>query len=131
MTAYVLTEEAEADLRGIMRYTRKTRGAEQVRPYTGLLEQGMARLAAGQGRFRDMSEIHAALHMARCEHPYVFCLPRDDKPALVVAILHERMDLMVRLSGRCGRPWPRAHSHSVVAGGLSPLAMRREGQRPR
>jgi toxin ParE1/3/4 len=30
----------------------------------------------------------------------VFRLPRADKPALIVAILHERMDLLVRLTGR-------------------------------
>jgi plasmid stabilization system protein ParE len=38
--------------------------------------------------------------MARCEHHYIFCLSRDDAPALVVAIFHERMDLMVRLTDR-------------------------------
>nr|WP_246698175.1 hypothetical protein [Rhizobium sp. BK275] len=30
----------------------------------------------------------------------VFCLLREDAPALIVAILHERMDLMTRLAGR-------------------------------
>jgi plasmid stabilization system protein ParE len=38
--------------------------------------------------------------MARCEHHYIFCLPRSDAPALVVAIFHEKMDLMTRLAGR-------------------------------
>jgi len=40
------------------------------------------------------------LRMVRCEHHYIFCLPRDDAPALVVAIFHERMDLMARLADR-------------------------------
>jgi hypothetical protein len=66
----------------------------------GLLEQGITRLVAGDGRFKDLSEIHPALRMAQCEHHYVFCLPRLDRPALIVAILHERMDLIVRLAGR-------------------------------
>ena len=34
------------------------------------------------------------------KHHYVFCLPHGSAPALVVAIFHERMDLMVRLSER-------------------------------
>jgi len=38
--------------------------------------------------------------MAHFEHHYVFCLPREDGPALVVAIFHERMDLMTRLADR-------------------------------
>ena len=69
-------------------------------PYIAKLEQGIARLAAGEGPFKDMSELFPALRMARCEHHYVFCLPRAGEPALVVAILHERMDLMTRLADR-------------------------------
>jgi hypothetical protein len=50
--------------------------------------------------FKDMSAIYPALRMARCQHHYVFCLPQEDAPALIVAILHERMDLMKRLADR-------------------------------
>ncbi|WP_410171159.1 type II toxin-antitoxin system RelE/ParE family toxin [Brucella intermedia] len=56
MTAYVLTTEAEADLRNVIRYTRKQWGAAQVRHYIARLEQGIASLAPRQGYFRDMSE---------------------------------------------------------------------------
>ena len=100
MTDYVLTEAAEADLRGIIRHTRKQWGSAQVRRYVAQLEKGIESLAAGEGAFRDMSAIHPALRMARCGHHYVFCLPRDAAPALVVAILHERMDVMLRLADR-------------------------------
>ncbi len=97
---YVLTDAAEADLRGIIRYTRKRWGAVQVRRYIGDLEAGIVRLVAGEGIFKDMSALYPALRMARCGHHYVFCLPREDAPALIVAILHERMDLMTRLADR-------------------------------
>ncbi|EGB2808540.1 type II toxin-antitoxin system RelE/ParE family toxin [Salmonella enterica] len=100
MTAYILTTDAEADLRGIIRYTRKQWGAAQVRRYIARLEHGIAGLAAGRGSFRDMSELFPELRMMHCEHHYVFCLPRGGAPALVVAIFHERMDLMARLSER-------------------------------
>ena len=33
MSGYVLTNEAEADLRAIIRYTRKTWGTDRVRRY--------------------------------------------------------------------------------------------------
>lgn len=102
MTVYRLTAEAEADLRNVIRYTRKQWGSAQVRHYIAKLEQGIASLAAGQGNFRDMSELYPALRMAHCEHHYVFLLPRDPEPALVVAIFHERMDLMMRLADRLG-----------------------------
>ncbi|EGI16442.1 plasmid stabilization protein [Escherichia coli M605] len=100
MTAYILTTDAEADLRGIIRYTRKQWGTAQARRYIVRLEHAIAGLAAGRGPFKDMSELFPELRMMRCEHHYVFCLPRWSAPALVVAILHERMDLMVRLTER-------------------------------
>lgn len=100
MTAYLLTAQAEADLRGIIRYTRQQWGDAQVRRYIAKLEQGIASLAAGQGVFTDMDAIFPALRMAHCEQHYVFCLPRKGAPALIVAIFHERMDLMARLAGR-------------------------------
>ncbi|GAA3101168.1 hypothetical protein GCM10010520_53020 [Rhizobium viscosum] len=100
MRAYILTAEAESDLRSVIRYTRAQWGAAQVRRYVSALERGIANLAEGKGPFKDMSALHPALRMARCEHHYVFCLRREDAPALIVAIFHERMDLMQRLAGR-------------------------------
>ncbi|EOJ8974971.1 type II toxin-antitoxin system RelE/ParE family toxin [Escherichia coli] len=75
-------------------------GGAQVRRYIARLEHDIADLAAGRGSFRDMSELFPELRMIHCEHHYVFCLPRGSAPALVVAIFHERMDLMTRLSER-------------------------------
>ena len=100
MTNYVLTAEAESDLRDIVRYTRRQWGDAQVRRYMDSLEQGISSLAAGRGMFKDMSALFPALRMARYEHHYVFCLPREHAPALIVAIFHERMDLMARLTVR-------------------------------
>lgn len=97
---YILTAAAEADLRGIIRYTRKHWGEPQVRRYVAALESGMAHLSEHQGVYQDMSAIYPGLCMAHCEHHYLFCLSRQSAPALIVAILHERMDLMTRLSGR-------------------------------
>ena len=99
-TDYILTAGAEADLREIIRYTRKQWGDAQVRSYIAKLEGGIAHLAAGEGAFKDMTALYPALRMVRCEHHYIFCLPRDDAPSLVVAIFHERMDLMLRLADR-------------------------------
>lgn len=100
MTAYILTAEAESDLRSVIRYTRAQWSAAQVRRYVSTLERGIANLAEGKGPFKDMSALYPALRMARCEHHYIFCLLREDAAALIVAIFHERMDLMKRLAGR-------------------------------
>ncbi|MGV7197434.1 type II toxin-antitoxin system RelE/ParE family toxin [Xanthomonas axonopodis] len=100
MHGYVLTDAAEADLRGIIRYTSTRWGQAQVCRYIADLERGIARLAAGEGTFKDLSTLCPALRMSHCMHHYVFCLPREHAPSLIVAILHERMDLIMRLAGR-------------------------------
>jgi plasmid stabilization system protein ParE len=74
-------------------------GRAQVRAYMAKLEQGIARLAHGSGSHRDMSDMHPPYGWP-IEHHYVFCLLRDKDPPLIVAILHERMDLIQRLGDR-------------------------------
>ena len=101
---YILTDDAANDMRGLIRYTRKTWGAAQARRYADDLEKGIIRLAGDPARFRDMSELYPTLRMVRCEHHFVFCLPQDGAPALIVAILHERMDLIARLADRLNGP---------------------------
>lgn len=101
MTAgYVLLAAAEADLRAIVRYTRKQWRSEQARSYVTRLAQAIETIAAAQGPYRDMNALYPGLRMARCEHHYIFCLPREKAPALIVAIFHERMDLIARLGDR-------------------------------
>jgi len=97
---YVLTAAAEADIRGIVRYTRQQWGAAQVRAYMDKLERGIALLAAEQGTFKDLGALYPALRMSYCEHHHIFCLQRENAPPLIVAIFHERMNLMTRLADR-------------------------------
>ena len=103
MTApYVLTAAAEADVRSVVRYTRQQWGEAQVRTYMDKLERGIEQLVAGQGAVKDMDSLYPGLRMVHCERHYIFCLPRDSAPPLIIAIFHERMDLMVRLADRLG-----------------------------
>jgi len=97
---YILTDEAAADVRAIIRATRQRWGTAQMRRYMKKLETGIAKLASGQGVFKTLDVLHPGLRVAHCEHHYVFCLPREHAPALIVAIFHERMDLMQRLANR-------------------------------
>lgn len=97
---YVLSAAAETDLRDVIGYTRKRWGDAQARAYVGKLGACIAALAAGHARYRDVGDLYPGLRMLHCEHHYVFCLPRNPGPALIVAILHERMDIMGRVAGR-------------------------------
>ncbi len=88
---YVLTNAAASDLRENVRYTRKQWGRDQVLSYVDRLQRGIEQLVANLSIVgKDLSGIFPVLRMLHCEHHYIFCLPRDDAPALIVAILHER-----------------------------------------
>ena len=97
---YVLLPEAEADLRAIIHYTRAEWGDAQTRNYVAKLTRCIENIAGGGRTGKDLSDIHPGLRVFHCQHHYIFCLPRENAAALVVAILHERMDLMTRLADR-------------------------------
>jgi plasmid stabilization system protein ParE len=101
---YTLSKSAEADLRGIIDYTRLQWGNAQAQRYLAKLKHGLTRLADGQGPFKNMNAVFPLLRMARCERHYIFCVPREGAPAWVLGIFHERMDLMARLAERLGEP---------------------------
>jgi toxin ParE1/3/4 len=97
---YILTNEAENDLREIIRYTRRKHGEKQVRTYVAGLRHCAEALVKGEGNLRNLPEIHDRMRMVRCQHHYLFCIMRDTQPPMIVAILHERMDMLQRLGNR-------------------------------
>ena len=97
---YILTKGAEADLRDITRYTVAQWGADQCRTYIADLEEKAEAVALGQGVFKDMSDLMPGLRVATSGKHYIFCVPRPDAPAVILAILHERMDILARLKSR-------------------------------
>jgi plasmid stabilization system protein ParE len=100
MISYELSLDAEEDLHEVIRYTLRRWGADQVRNYTQEVERGMDALANGYGHYETLEDIHPALRVKHCQHHYLFGLMREGLPILVIAIFHERMDLMAQLKGR-------------------------------
>ncbi|CCW19491.1 plasmid stabilization protein [Sphingobium indicum BiD32] len=100
--AYILTATAADELRDIIAYTYTRWGDHQASAYSAKLLNCMNAVATGHGTFRDMQALHPSLRMIRCARHYIFCLMRENDPALIVALLHERMDLMTRLADRLG-----------------------------
>lgn len=99
--AYVLSNAAATDLREVVRYTQEQWGRDQALTYAGRLQRGIEQLATkGSVVGKDLSGIFPGLRVLHCEHHYLFCLLRDDAPMLVIAILHERMDLITRVANR-------------------------------
>jgi len=97
---YELSLAAEKDLHEIVRYTAKKWGGKQASDYAGFLKNGIAKLAKGEGAYKNIGELYPGLRTAHCKHNYIFCVVRPSAPALVVAILHERMDIIRRVQRR-------------------------------
>lgn len=98
--AYILTKAASADLLDIVRHTNEQWGEEQCRSYVAGLEKAAHRLALGEGHFKDLSFIYPSLRGIKSGSHFIFCLPRPKDTAVILAILHERMDLVARIKTR-------------------------------
>lgn len=97
---YVLAPGAEADIRGIARYSLEHWGERKARAYLAAIDTATAAVAQGRGAFARMDDVVPGLRVAASGRHRIFCLSRTDRPALVLAVLHERMDIVARLAAR-------------------------------
>jgi toxin ParE1/3/4 len=100
MPLYELAEAADADLLAVAHYTISTWGAEQVRRYESLLESHFKDIGRKKARTRVFLKHRPELLVSRIGHHYVFHLVRNGQCPLILAVLHESMDLMNRLRVR-------------------------------
>lgn len=100
MRSYTLTPDAENDLVAIATYTIATWGLEQAARYEAALESCFESLADGSARSKAPIAHRPELRVVRCEHHYVFVRLEEEAPPLILAVLHEKMDLMERLKDR-------------------------------
>jgi len=97
---FVYSREAQAELREIVRYTAQQWGAAQARAYARQIDEAANDLVTGLGVIKDWGTVLPGLRVRAAGSHLVFCVLRPGKPALVLAILHQRMDLMARLQRR-------------------------------
>ena len=97
---YVLSKSAVADLEDIIRYTNEHWGVSQCLSYIEELETAATALARGKIPFKDLRAIHPNLRMAKSGKHFIFCIQREAELPLILAILHERMDILARLKKR-------------------------------
>ncbi|MEQ1635247.1 MAG: type II toxin-antitoxin system RelE/ParE family toxin [Methylococcales bacterium] len=100
MQPYDLTPAAEEDIKEIARYTLKHWGKKQALHYATLLENRFLIIAGGTCLSRTFSERFAQIQVTRCEHHYIFYIHPDGKRPCIIAVLHERMDIVIRLKSR-------------------------------
>lgn len=100
MRPYVLTQSAEDDLKDIARYTLKQWGKKQSLRYANLLEVRFQEIAARTALTRSFSERYPQIQVTHCEHHFIFYIHPEGKRPCMIAVLHERMDMISRLQAR-------------------------------
>ncbi|MGR8981713.1 MAG: type II toxin-antitoxin system RelE/ParE family toxin [Gammaproteobacteria bacterium] len=100
MLLYELIPSAEEDLKDIARYTLKQWGTAQSLHYAGLLEKHFREIAARTAHSRTFSQRYPQVKVSRCEHHYIFYIHANEKPPRIIAVLHERMDMLAQLKHR-------------------------------
>lgn len=98
MQPYDLTLAAEEDLRGIWRYTYETWGFDQAETYFDWIEACCEAVGGKNAGSKTLEGLPDGVRIHRCEHHYIVWLD-EDRP-IIIAILHERMDILRRLKGR-------------------------------
>ena len=100
MRLYDLSQDAENDLREILRYTLKEWGREQVERYRQTLVQKLDSIARAETPARQFSENIPDVFVTKCEHHYIFYTIHNRSRPLIVALFHERQDIVARLTNR-------------------------------
>ena len=100
MPTYELTEAADSDIQAIARYTVATWGIEQARRYEAMLERHFQVIGREEARTREFLKHRPELRVSRIKYHYVFHLVREKQYPLILAVLHQNMDLMNRLRHR-------------------------------
>ena len=98
MALYTFTRSAKEDLLGIWLYTRETWGEAQADRYQDDLHRCCEQIANANVRANPVPGIDGA-NAFRCRHHYIFFVERRET-IIIIAVLHERMDLIERLRDR-------------------------------
>ncbi|NOQ34358.1 MAG: type II toxin-antitoxin system RelE/ParE family toxin [Methylococcaceae bacterium] len=91
MSLFQLTRKAEADLKGIGRYTQKTRGRKQRNVYLSGLDKCFHLLADEPDLGLCCDEVKQGYRKFYKSRHVIFYRKVDDKIE-IVRVLHERMD---------------------------------------
>ena len=102
MVLYERSHEALADWEELVEYTLEEFGVDQTLKYTQELITCIEAMARGEGYFKEIDVKGRIIRVKHCGKHYIFGLVRENRPLIVIAFLHERMNLMARLKRRLG-----------------------------
>jgi len=100
MVSYTFTRSAQNDLRDIAIYTSKQWGIDQAFKYAGDLDQCFEAISKGSIIEKAVSENTTDIFYHRMQKHIIFYQKLENNDLVILAILHEKMDLMKRLEDR-------------------------------
>ncbi len=100
---YRLTESAAADLTNIWQYTYEQWGEGQADRYLYGIDNCCNGLGDKPLLGKPCAELDPDLRVYRFEHHYIFYLIDNSIPT-IIAVLHERMDILGRVKHRLDPP---------------------------
>lgn len=102
MLSYVLTADAEQDLREVARYTQDRWGSDMLKQYRDGLKEAFHAIATKALPGRSFSSTFPHLLVAKYRYHYIFYLQGASPKAVIIGIIHERRDIVSRLKERLG-----------------------------
>ena len=100
MASYTFTRSAQNDLRDIAKYTSKQWGKDQALKYAGDLDQCFEAIAKGHVIEKAVSENVPDIFYQRMQKHIIFYQKGANNDVVILALLHEKMDMINRLLER-------------------------------
>ncbi|WP_431687135.1 type II toxin-antitoxin system RelE/ParE family toxin [Hahella sp. NBU794] len=100
MNAYVLTKDAENDLRDVARYTMQKWGKKSLEEYRAGLAETFAAIGDNQVASRQFSANYPQLRAVKYRFHYIFYLTEGFTRPVIIGVIHEKRDIVSRLSER-------------------------------
>jgi len=100
MKQYELTKDAEKDLREIARYTLNKWGKRMLHEYRDGLEKTFQEIGNRKISKKSFSKAFPELLVSKYKFHYIFYLFNDLKKPVVIGVIHEKRDIVNRLSER-------------------------------
>ena len=102
MASYVLSIDAEKDLQEVAQYTLHKWGAELFKLYREGLKNTFVALANNKIPKRAFSKTYPDLFVSKYRFHYIFYVLSRKKKIVIIGVIHEKRDIVNRLSERLG-----------------------------
>ena len=100
MASYLLSKEAENDLRDIAKYTLDKWGKEQLTRYRQNLKLKFVAIANDNVERRKFSNKLPHVNVTKAGSHFVFYLTPKESVPIIIGVIHEKRDLVKQLTSR-------------------------------